>query len=134
MHRWCGELAGGRDWLSDDSSGAEFVLGRAIDHLPGRKLGEQVHAAGLGDLYVGIFPALAVGRCRVAISATSSALMSMSGWMSRPKHGLTAAQREAVELPSMVRADQRGVDLTRWSPDVVTCCIWRRACPTSIAS
>jgi penicillin-insensitive murein DD-endopeptidase len=36
------------------------------------------------------------------------------------KSGLTPAQRETVELPSMVRADQLGVDQARWTPGQIT--------------
>jgi len=37
-----------------------------------------------------------------------------------PKRALGAAERETVELPSLVRPDQRAVDPVHWSADVVT--------------
>ena len=37
-----------------------------------------------------------------------------------PKRALTAVERETVELPSLVRADRRGVDPARWTADQVT--------------
>ena len=84
------------------------------------KLGEQVHAAGLGDLYVEDISRPRGGPLPGGHLSHQLGLDVDVGLDVSTKHALTAAQREAVELPSMVRADQRGVELTRWSPDVVT--------------
>jgi penicillin-insensitive murein DD-endopeptidase len=83
------------------------------------KLGEQAHAAGLGDLYVEDISRPRGGPLPGGHLSHQLGLDVDVGLDVSTKHALTAAQREAVELPSMVRADQQGVDLTRWSPDVV---------------
>lgn len=83
-------------------------------------LGGQVRAAGLGDMYIedisrprgGPLPGGHVGHQR--------GLEADVGLDVAAKRSLTPAEREAVELPSMVRADQRGIDPARWTPQVVT--------------
>jgi penicillin-insensitive murein endopeptidase len=37
----------------------------------------------------------------------------------RPRPPMTAAERESVELPSLVRPDQTGIEPSRWSPSVI---------------
>ena len=79
------------------------------------KLGEQVHAAGLGDLYIedisrprgGPLPG---GHVSHQLGLDVDVALDV-----QPKHALSAAERETIELPSMVRADQRGVDPVRWT-------------------
>jgi len=82
------------------------------------ELGRTAHAAGLGDLYVedvarprgGSLPGGHVGH-QLGLDADVGLDVS-------PKPALSATEREAVELPSMVGADQRSIDPAHWSPQV----------------
>lgn len=83
-------------------------------------LGGAVHAAGLGDFYVEDIARPRGGPLPGGHVSHELGLDADVGLDVTPKHTLTAVEREAVELPNMVRPDQRGVDPTRWSPQVVT--------------
>jgi penicillin-insensitive murein endopeptidase len=83
-------------------------------------LGEQAHAAGLGDLYVEDISRPRGGPLPGGHLSHQLGLDADVGLDVRPKHGLTATEREAVELPSLVRPDQRGVEPARWTTDEVT--------------
>jgi len=83
-------------------------------------LGEQAHAAGLGDFYVEDISRPRGGPLPGGHVSHERGLEVDVGLDVMPKHALTAAEREAVELPSMVRMDQRGIDPANWSPQVVT--------------
>jgi len=84
------------------------------------ELGKEAHAAGLGDLYVEDVARPRGGPLPGGHVAHQLGLDADVGLDVSPKHALTSAERETVELPSMVRADQRGVDPANWSPQVVT--------------
>lgn len=85
------------------------------------KLGQEVHAAGLGDLYIDDIgrprggPLPPGGHLSHQLGLDVDVALDVS-----PKSPLGPTARETVELPSMVRADQRGVDPAHWSPGVVT--------------
>ena len=83
-------------------------------------LGEHVHSAGLGDLLVEDISRPRGGPLPGGHLSHQLGLDVDVGLDVTPKHPLSAEQRETVELPSMVRADQRGVDPAHWSPGVVT--------------
>jgi penicillin-insensitive murein endopeptidase len=83
-------------------------------------LGREAHEAGLGDLYVEDIARPRGGPLPGGHVAHELGLDADVGLDVTPKHTLTVAEREAVELPSMVRADQRGVEPSHWSPQVVT--------------
>lgn len=79
-------------------------------------LARRAQAAGLPDLYMndiskpggGPFP---------GIHATHMLGLDADVWLDvRPKPVLSAAQRDTVEEPSLVRPDGRGVDPALWSP------------------
>ena len=85
------------------------------------RLGEEVHAAGLGDFYIED-----IGRARGGPLPTGGHVSHQLGLDAdvgldvAPKRRLTPAEQENVELPSMVRPDQRGIEPAHWSPQVVT--------------
>jgi penicillin-insensitive murein endopeptidase len=83
-------------------------------------LAEQVHAAGLGDIYVEDISRPRGGPLPGGHVSHQRGLDVDVGLDVTPKPALTAAEREAVELPSLVRPDQRGVDPARWTPEVIT--------------
>ena len=83
-------------------------------------LGEQVRAAGLGDLYIEDISRPRGGPMPGGHLSHQLGLDVDVGLDVTPKRALTAAERETVELPSMVRPDQRGVDLARWTAEQVT--------------
>jgi penicillin-insensitive murein DD-endopeptidase len=83
-------------------------------------LGTQVHAAGLGDLYIEDISRPRGGPLLGGHVSHQLGIDVDVGLDVTPKQALTAAEREAVELPSLVRPDQRGVDPARWSPSAVT--------------
>jgi penicillin-insensitive murein endopeptidase len=84
------------------------------------RLGEEVHAAGLGDLYVEDISRPRGGPLPGGHVSHQLGIDVDVGLDVRPKPTLDASGRETVELPSMVRADQRGVDPAHWTPGVVT--------------
>jgi penicillin-insensitive murein DD-endopeptidase len=83
------------------------------------RLGAEVHAAGLGDLYIEDISRPRGGPLPGGHVSHQLGIDVDVGLDVRPKPVLTEAGRETVELPSLVRADQRGVDPARWTPDVV---------------
>jgi penicillin-insensitive murein endopeptidase len=83
-------------------------------------LGQRTHQAGLGDFYVEDISRPRGGPLPGGHISHQLGLDADLGLDARPKPALGPAARESVELPGMVRADQRGVDTSRWSPDVVT--------------
>jgi penicillin-insensitive murein endopeptidase len=84
------------------------------------RLGDQAHAAGIGDLYVEDISRPRGGPLPGGHLSHQLGLDADIGLDATPKHTLTSAQRESVELPSLVRPDQRGVDPARWTPQVIT--------------
>jgi penicillin-insensitive murein DD-endopeptidase len=84
------------------------------------KLGEQVQGAGLGDLYVEDISRPRGGPLPGGHVSHQLGIDADVGLDVRPKPALSPAERESVELPSMVRADQRGIDPAHWSPAVAT--------------
>jgi penicillin-insensitive murein endopeptidase len=82
-------------------------------------LGEQVRAAGLGDLYIEDISRPRGGPLPGGHLSHQLGLDVDVGLDVTPKRVLTAAERETVELPSMVRPDQRGV-ASRWTANELT--------------
>lgn len=82
-------------------------------------LAAEAHAAGLGDLYVEDISRPRGGPLPGGHVSHQIGLDVDIGLDPSPKPALTAATSETVELPSMVSADQRGVDATHWSAGVV---------------
>jgi penicillin-insensitive murein endopeptidase len=82
-----------------------------------RLLGREAEAAGLPDLYMndiskkrgGPFP---------GVHASHMLGLDADVWLDvRPKPALTPAQRDAVEVDSLVRPDGRSIDAARWRPE-----------------
>ena len=83
-------------------------------------LAQRARAAGLADLYMndiskprgGPFP---------GVHLSHMLGLDADVWLDvHPKPVLTPAQRDRLEVDSLVRADGRGVDLSRWSPQHAT--------------
>jgi penicillin-insensitive murein endopeptidase len=85
-----------------------------------QSLGEQVHSAGFGDLYIEDISRPRGGPLPGGHLSHQLGLDVDVGLDVGPKHPLSAAERESVELPSLVRADGRGVEPGRWGTGVVT--------------
>jgi len=83
-------------------------------------LGREAQAAGLGTLYVEDIAAPRGGRLAGGHGAHQLGLDVDIGLDASRKPALTPATRETVELPSLVAADQRGIDPARWSVDEIT--------------
>jgi len=83
-------------------------------------LAADAHAAGLGDLYVEDISRARGGPLPGGHVSHQIGLDVDIGLDPGRKPPLTADTRETVELPSMVSADQRGIDPAHWSPGVVT--------------
>jgi penicillin-insensitive murein endopeptidase len=83
-------------------------------------LAAEVHRAGLGDLYVEDISRPRGGPLPGGHVSHQLGLDVDVGLDPRPKPPLTPLTRETVELPSMVAADQRGVDPAHWTPAVIT--------------
>jgi penicillin-insensitive murein endopeptidase len=83
-------------------------------------LAAEAHAAGLGDLYVEDISRPRGGPLPGGHVSHQIGLDVDIGLDPSVKPPLTPATRETVELPSMVSADQRGVDPAHWGPGVVT--------------
>ena len=83
-------------------------------------LAAQVHGAGLGDLYIEDIARPRGGPLPGGHVAHQIGLEADVGLDVTPKHTLTAAEREMVELPSLVLPDQRAVDPARWSTAEIT--------------
>jgi penicillin-insensitive murein DD-endopeptidase len=82
-------------------------------------LGTQVRAAGLPDIYVEDISRRRGGPLPGGHLSHQVGLDADISLDVRPRPVLTPATRETVELPSLVRADQRGVEMSRWSPRVI---------------
>lgn len=83
------------------------------------QLGREANAAGLPDLYVEDISAVRGGPLPGGHLSHQTGLDVDIGLDMQPRPRLAAAERETVELPSLVAQDGRGVDLSRWTPDVV---------------
>jgi len=83
-------------------------------------LAREASAAGLRTLYVEDISLPRGGPMPGGHVAHQIGLDADIGLDMRPRPPLSAADQETVELPSLVRADQRGVEPSRWSPAVVT--------------
>jgi penicillin-insensitive murein endopeptidase len=81
-------------------------------------LGQQVHGAGLGDLYIEDISRPRGGPLPGGHVSHQLGLDADVGLDVSPKRVLSPAERESVELTSVVRPDRRGVDPARWTPDV----------------
>ena len=80
------------------------------------RLAGQAQAAGLGDLYVEDISRPRGGPLPGGHVSHQLGLDVDVGLDPRPKPVLSALERETVELQSLVRADQRGIDPARWTP------------------
>lgn len=83
-----------------------------------RLLGARAHAAGLADFYVEDLSNPRGGPMAGGHVSHQIGLDADVGLDPRPKPTLTPAERETVEVTSVVRADQRGIDPARWTPGV----------------
>jgi penicillin-insensitive murein DD-endopeptidase len=83
-------------------------------------LAAQAHSAGLGDLYIEDISRPRGGPLSGGHQSHQLGLDVDVGLDPAPKRALTAAEREQVELTSMVRPDQRAIDQAHWSPEVIT--------------
>ncbi len=84
------------------------------------KLGEETRAAGLGDFYIEDISRSRGGPLPPGGHVSHQlGLDADIGLDVTPKRALTPAERESVQLPSIVRADQRGIEPGHWSPRVV---------------
>jgi penicillin-insensitive murein endopeptidase len=93
--------------------GAPFTIARL------ESLGQQAHAAGLGDLYIEDISRPRGGPMPGGHLSHQLGLDADVGLDATPKRPLTPAERESVELPSMVRPDRRGIAPERWTQDQV---------------
>jgi penicillin-insensitive murein endopeptidase len=82
-------------------------------------LGQRVRAAGLPDVYVEDISRRRGGPLPGGHLSHQVGLDADISLDVRPRPPLTSTTRETVELPSLVRADQRGVEPSRWSPGVI---------------
>jgi len=82
-------------------------------------LGREAQAAGFGTLYVEDISRPRGGPLPGGHVAHQLGLDVDIGLDTTQKPALTPATRETVELPSLVSADQRGVDPARWGPDAI---------------
>lgn len=89
-----------------------------IAHI--QQLGREAQAAGLGDLYIEDISRPRGGPLPGGHLSHQLGLDVDVGLDVSAKPSLNAAARESVELPSMVRPDQRGIDPAYWSANVVT--------------
>lgn len=81
-----------------------------------RLLAARAQAAGMGTLFMND-----IGKPRggpfPGVHASHMLGLDADVWLDiRPKPRMTAAQRDAVEVESLVRADQRGVEPGLWTP------------------
>ncbi len=83
-------------------------------------LGRQSQAAGIGELYVEEISRPRGGPISGVHAAHQLGLDIDLGLDTRPKPALTSAERETVELPTLVRPDRRFVLEDRWSPATAT--------------
>ncbi len=85
-----------------------------------RTLAEQTAAAGLPELMIGDISHPRGGPMGGGHVSHQRGLEVDIGLDMRPRPAMTRAQREAHELISLVRADRRAVEPSRWNPGVVT--------------
>lgn len=90
----------------------------AIERL--ELLGRQARAVGLPDLYVEDISRRFGGPLPGGHLSHQVGLDADVGLDMRPRSPLPPGEREAVELPSLVRPDGRGVVPERWSDRVIT--------------
>ena len=81
-------------------------------------LGTLAHKAGLADFYVEDISNPRGGPMPGGHAAHQVGLDVDIGLDPRPKAALSAADREAIEVTSVVRGDGRGIDPARWTPGV----------------
>ena len=79
-------------------------------------LAREAHAAGLGTLYMNDI-SLPHGGPMAGLHASHMLGLDADVWLDvRPKPELTVAQRDAIEVQSLVAPDGRNVDQSRWMP------------------
>ena len=82
-----------------------------------RLLAREAQAAGLGTLYMNDI-SLPHGGPMAGLHASHMLGLDADVWLDvRPKPDLTVAQRDAVEVQTLVAPDGKDVDQTRWTPD-----------------
>ena len=108
LHRRCGAVAGRRAGFQTIHLSRSSFWGAPSTIARIEALAAQAHAAGLGDLYVEDISRPRGGPLPGGHLSHQLGLDVDVGLDVSPKRTLTAAERETVELPSMVRADQRG--------------------------
>jgi penicillin-insensitive murein endopeptidase len=81
-------------------------------------LGVQAHKAGLADFYVEDISNPRGGPMPGGHASHQLGLDADVGLDPRPKGILTISERETIEVTSVVRGDQRGIDPARWSSAV----------------
>lgn len=82
------------------------------------RLGAAAHRAGLADFYVEDISNPRGGPMQGGHAAHQLGLDVDVGLDPRPKPDLSMAERETVEVVSVVRSDSRGTDPALWSPSV----------------
>jgi penicillin-insensitive murein endopeptidase len=83
-------------------------------------LGQRAQAAGLPDLYIGEISLPRGGPFQSGHVSHQTGL-DVDIWLDvTPKLVLSAAERENLHPPGVVRADRRAVDPRRWQPEHVT--------------
>jgi len=85
-----------------------------------RLLGERAQAAGLPVLFMNDLSNPRGGPMRGHASHQVGLDADVYLDLALPRHFVGAASRDAVEPAGLVRADQRGVELSRWQPGHVT--------------
>lgn len=84
------------------------------------QLGREARAAGLPDFYVGDF-SRPRGGPMAGIHASHMQGLDADIYLDMaPKPALSPAARDALDPPSLVRPDGRGIDPARWNPRDVT--------------
>jgi penicillin-insensitive murein DD-endopeptidase len=83
-------------------------------------LGERIHAAGLGDLFIGDISQPRGGPFAGGHLSHQLGLDVDVGLDVTTKPALTPGQRETAEMTNFVRADQRGIDPARWTQAEIT--------------
>jgi penicillin-insensitive murein endopeptidase len=83
-------------------------------------LGQQARKAGLADFYVEDISNPRGGPMQGGHAAHQVGLDADIGLDPRPKSALSPAERESIEVASVVRGDQRAVDSARWTPSVTS--------------
>ncbi len=83
-------------------------------------LGERAKAAGLPDLYMNDISRPRGGPMAGHASHQVGLDADVYLDITTPRRALSAAERDAIDLPGLVRADQRGVEPARWKPGHVT--------------